>query len=135
MDCNNGNAPIDGETNQVFTAMANGSYAVIITDSNCQDPQTSTCYDVNTLGLSDINVPFVVKFYPNPVKEELNISLNQSFENANLQIYSISGQLIEEFNANNKLHLNVDMSRYSSGTYILKVYADGKIKSDLIIKQ
>ena len=135
VDCNNGNAPIDGETNQVFTAAVNGSYAVIITDSNCPDSQISTCYDVNSLSISENNASFEVKFYPNPVEEELNISLGQSFDNINLQVYSISGQLIEQFTVYNGFEFKVNMSRYPSGTYLVKIDTDEKSKTRIIIKK
>ena len=36
IDCDNGNQPIAGETNQTFTATENGNYAVIITEGAVQ---------------------------------------------------------------------------------------------------
>lgn len=44
LDCNAGNAPIDGATAQSFQAMANGSYAVEIEQGNCV--VLSDCYPV-----------------------------------------------------------------------------------------
>ena len=41
LDCDNNYSLIAGETNQSFTATANGSYAVEVTQNNCRD--TSNC--------------------------------------------------------------------------------------------
>lgn len=43
-------SPIPGETNQSFSATANGSYAVVVTQNGCTD--TSSCYSINNLGLN-----------------------------------------------------------------------------------
>lgn len=60
-----------------------------------------------------------LKFYPNPVKDLLNIETN-AFENANIEIYSMSGQLIKSIKSDSQ-HIQIDVSKLSSGTYILKI--------------
>jgi hypothetical protein len=53
VDCNNGYSAISGETSQSFTAVANGSYAVIVTEENCSD--TSACFIIDEVGLSSLD--------------------------------------------------------------------------------
>ena len=48
LDCNNF-IEIQGETNQIFEAPYNGSFAVFVTQNNCSD--TSDCINISTLGL------------------------------------------------------------------------------------
>ena len=48
-----GFTPIVGETNQSFTASANGDYAVAVTENGCTD--TSACYTVIGIGIQEIN--------------------------------------------------------------------------------
>ena len=135
VDCNNANAPIDGETNQMFTATSNGSYAVIITDSNCQGSQISSCYDVTTLGLENFDSPIQLKVFPNPVIDDLNISLGNSFEIINIQVFSMLGQLVKTTKVINSKESRLNLSDLSSGTYIIKIDANGQSESKLILKK
>ncbi|WP_250435696.1 T9SS type A sorting domain-containing protein, partial [Hanstruepera flava] len=135
VDCNNGNAPINGETNQMFTATTNGSYAVIITNTNCGVSDTSACFEVNTLSVTSIETPLSIKVYPNPVVNSVNISLGRTYEDVNIKVYSITGQLINSINKTNSVDCNLDMANLPSGNYILKINADGNIKSSIVIKK
>src|SRR5690606_39110319 len=51
IDCDNGNVPISGETNQSFTATGNGNYAVEVTQNGCT--ATSLCTMVNIVGVGN----------------------------------------------------------------------------------
>ena len=136
VDCNNGNAPIPGETNQSFIATEDGSYAVILTSSVCTDYSVmSSCYEVTVLGIGDNESPFNLIYFPNPVTDNLNINLNNSYNNVEIQIYTMVGQLIRTINKTNSVQMRINLSELSSGTYILKINADGKNKSMLIIKK
>ena len=53
IDCNNGNTPIAGQTNQSFTATVSGNYSVIVTQNNCSD--TSSCYSISNVINCDNN--------------------------------------------------------------------------------
>jgi alpha-tubulin suppressor-like RCC1 family protein/GH43 family beta-xylosidase len=65
IDCDNGNSMIAGETNQTFTAQANGNYAVIVIDGTCFD--TSVCNAVNTIGIkTEKSTAAAVLIMPNP---------------------------------------------------------------------
>ena len=81
--------PIAGETNQSFTAGANGDYAVIITDGPCSD--TSDCATIAGVGIEEGNVSNV-SIYPNPTNGEFYIS---SIANAvSVTVYSVDGKVI-----------------------------------------
>jgi Secretion system C-terminal sorting domain len=43
IDCNNGNLPIEGETNQIFSPPTSGNYAINVSNSNCN--LTSDCFE------------------------------------------------------------------------------------------
>ena len=72
------------------------------------------------------------KFYPNPVKDVLNLSYSQNI--TNVQIVNILGQevLTKVVNANQS---QIDMSSLPSGTYLVKVTSDNQIKTIKVIKQ
>ena len=135
VDCDNGNAPIDGETNQMFSATTNGNYAVIITNTNCAISDTSACYEVNTLSLETLENPFTISVYPNPVVNNVNIALGKTYQDINVQIFSITGQLINNVYETNSIQCKIDMSNLPTGNYILRINADGNSKSSIVIKK
>lgn len=71
-------------------------------------------------------------FYPNPVKNILNLSYEQNI--THVAVYNVLGQEIitKKFNTNNT---QVDMSGLASGTYIVKVTADNVNKTFKVIKE
>lgn len=60
------NTPIVGATNANYTATANGSYAVIVTDGNCSD--TSACAEVTTVSTNALVIDNL-NVYPNPTTD------------------------------------------------------------------
>ncbi len=75
IDCNSGNSPISGEINQSYTATANGDYAVIIAANGCVD--TSSCVNINTIGIEKNSAQKGIAIYPNPVTNgNINVELN-----------------------------------------------------------
>ncbi|MDB9755282.1 T9SS type A sorting domain-containing protein, partial [Winogradskyella sp.] len=134
LDCNNGNAPISGETSQTFTATSIGSYAVIITDSACPISDTSSCYDVNSLSIGELDSALQVSLYPNPVEDNLTVILGNNYNDIQLEIYSLTGQLLRKINESNRLEFKVNISDLSSGMYIVKLNAAGKIYTSRILK-
>ena len=91
IDCDNGNAAIGGATAQVYTATANGNYAVVLTENGCTD--TSACVNVvlsstHFLGNERIQV------YPNPTTNNINIDFSSPQTDIQLRIYDALGQLV-----------------------------------------
>lgn len=52
VDCDNNNAPINGETNQSYTPVNTGNYAVEITSATCTS--TSDCFIVDYTGIDEL---------------------------------------------------------------------------------
>lgn len=63
-----------------------------------------------------------LNFYPNPVKNELNISSHYKIDT--YQIFNVLGTLVAEGNGSGNL-TQVDMSRLNSGLYFVKVTSNG----------
>ncbi|WP_298156022.1 choice-of-anchor J domain-containing protein [Flavobacterium sp.] len=71
-------------------------------------------------------------YYPNPVKDYLNLTNTKNI--SSVTVYNLLGQRVLEndVNANNA---KIDMSALSAGNYIVKVTADGMTKSIKVVKQ
>ena len=64
--------------------------------------------------------------YPNPAQSSLTILINKpDVTRINVDLYSISGRLLMEQNISGDNMFNLDLTPFSNGVYLLKVY-DGK---------
>jgi hypothetical protein len=69
---------------------------------------------------------------PNPVKDILNITFSQNIEK--VQVMNLLGQEVMT-KAINATQSQVDMSSLAQGTYLVKVTADGQVKTIKVIKE
>lgn len=130
VDCDDNNSPIVGETNQSFTATANGNYAVELTENGCL--AMSVCVEINSVGINNTNASNSLSIYPNPTKEILNIEIS---EVSQIKVLNILGELImvTQLNAGNN---TIDVSRYSSGVYFIQVINEiGNMSQNKFIKE
>lgn len=121
VDCNNNFAPLIGETNQIFMATANGSYAVVVTDETCSD--TSDCFIIDKVGLKFHKSS--VSIYPNPVSEHVVISINTELIGSVFMISDYSGRVLfkDTFKGNME---KIDFSNLARGIYFLTSEKDGR---------
>lgn len=123
MDCNNGYAPIPFATTQQYIPSQPGDYAVEITLNGCVD--TSTCYNVTTIGLSDITQT-QMHVYPIPAHSSIQVEMKQSGRYTAV-IYDLNGRRVMN---NNETAFDqftkIDLSSLEAGTYLLGIKsADG----------
>jgi hypothetical protein len=124
LDCDNNYAPILGETNQSFTATANGSYAVEVTQNGCVD--TSTCEQVNNVGINEINSS--ITLHPNPTTGIIELQvISSSFK---VDVYDYAGKCL-----NSTSRSTIDLSDYPSGIYLLKVTYGDKTEELRVVKE
>ncbi len=131
VDCNNGNAPILGDTNQIFTATANGSYAVIITDGTCS--ATSTCFSVTNAGISNYSNTSKISSYPNPVIDFVTVDFIYNTDQSSIQVINLSGQVVYENEFSNTKTVKINLAFLPAGFYFLKaVSKNSSIVASLI---
>ena len=132
LDCNNSNSIIGGETGQVFTASNNGNYAVEVNENGCVD--TSSCYLVVTVGVSENNFTQNLNLYPNPTTGEFSIDLGEDFKQANIQILDLSGRVIYQKTTENKQVINLNFEA-PKGIYFVSINTGLKQSTVKLIKQ
>ncbi|MCW8896915.1 MAG: HYR domain-containing protein [Flavobacteriales bacterium] len=117
LDCDNGNAVINGETSQSFTATVTGNYAVEITVGNCID--TSACENVTVVGIEELSKT-AVTVYPNPTNGIVKVKLKKSFFNVEYTLTSIEGKVVQQdrFSGN---QLTIDIANEPKGIYFIKI--------------
>lgn len=60
-----------------------------------------------------------INIYPNPTDQSLILTFENN-ENCDISIYNIWGQLIKKISTNSR-KINIDMSSYNPGTYLIKI--------------
>ena len=112
------NTAISGETNQSYTATANGSYAVVVNNTFCSD--TSQCLDVTITGLNESISENSISIFPNPTNHILTIGFNAALNETinSLTIFNMLGQ-VELIESNGKVE--VDVSTLQAGVYFIKI--------------
>ncbi len=125
LDCNQGYAPIPGETSQTFMPTANGEYAVEVTENGCTD--TSMCYTIVKVGIEDAPELYEVNIFPNPSEGLVNIQLG-NMDNVQVRVYTISGQVIYQdyFRRTNLITFQMDQT---PGVYIVEVIGSSGVVS------
>ena len=71
-------------------------------------------------------------YYPNPVKNTLNLSYNQ--EISNVEVFNLLGQRVSS-NVINANAAQIDMSNLSKGAYMVKVTSNNQLKTIKVIKE
>jgi hypothetical protein len=128
MDCSN-NSAIVGATNQSYTAISNGSYAVIVKTATCTD--TSECIEVATLGLNEPTSQSNISIAPNPTSDFITILQNNSTI-TEIEIYNIIGKLIYKTNIYQRQTI-IDLSNEAKGIYFIKATEENQRVTNLKI--
>jgi Secretion system C-terminal sorting domain len=111
-------------------------FALLATDGTFDDPLDYDFFIDNfrvgaSLAIQSFdNASF--SYYPNPVKDILNLSYNKNI--SKVAVYNLIGQEVttKSINANQS---QIDMSNLSRGTYLVKVTADNQVKTIKVIKE
>ena len=127
-------APSGGNIIPNGTALVSGTtYYASQTISSCESPTRLAV--TMTLGGCLGNEEFVanvIKLYPNPVIDVVTISSTEIM--TNLEVINMLGQIVFSKSINEN-ETTIDMSRYSSGSYIVRVSVEEKTKTFKVIKK
>lgn len=128
-DCNNGNTPITGETNQSFTPSIDGNYGVTVTLNSC--PVNSVCNTI--LNTTEFEANGLISIYPNPASNFFSINSKYDFK---LTLINQLGQTIKHFDISAGQESKIQISDLQNGLYFLNgSSSEGKIISKKIIIQ
>ena len=132
LDCDSSNVTITGETGQSYTAVANGNYAVELTENGCVD--TSACVAITSVGIIENDFGDVLSVYPNPTNGNFSIDLGSIYESSAVKIVDISGKLIDSKIINQSRILNLTIEAPSS-IYIVSIQAGEKKAVIRLVKE
>ena len=81
-----------------------------------------------TLGIDESELNNI-SVWPNPVKEILNVDLRSIAQDVNVVLYDLEGRIVFETNTDSSHSTNtlkIDVSNFSRGIYLLKVFNSSK---------
>lgn len=129
----NGN-PIAGAVSQAFTPTQNGTYYVMITDSNgCA--AFSGNYVMSDVGFGETISEQGLSLYPNPNNGTFFIATDLGGQSATLEILTVAGQVVysESLQANGFIRQEMN-PQLADGSYFVRIIlADGKVKPGRVV--
>lgn len=90
----------------------------------------------SSLGTKDLDLNDKVSIYPNPVKDNLNIKLDQNLNNVQVRVFDMMGNVVHQDKARSfKMNETIDMSRFPAGAYMVYIKSDEGTITKKIIKK
>lgn len=110
--------PIAGATANVFLATYTGSFACVVTQNGCVD--TSSCYSVVVWPNAVNDYSIISRLYPNPSTGTYQLELDKNYQDVQLEIRTISGQLVwhKTFAELKETTINIEAA---AGVYMLYI--------------
>ena len=127
LDCNNNYASIIGATSQTYTATANGSYAVEVTENGCSD--TSQCFVISTIGVLDNESMMSVIVFPNPTQGYVFVKFGQTVQNLKIQLFDVQGRLLKEDIIDETDDFQLEITQ-PSGVYFMR-FISAEVKTEV----
>ena len=118
-----------GATSQSFTPTSIGDYAREININCCID--TSVCQTINSVSIIENNKTRPIEIYPNPSSGELTIELDNYYDDVEVTLNSISGQLISKQLYKNTRNISFEINQ-RSGLFIIETKIESNFNSSLI---
>ena len=132
VNCNNGYEVIVGETDLSYTAINNGSYAVVVSMNGCSD--TSECITFSTIGIEKHNSEMSIKVYPNPTKGNIFFDFGEVYERTEIKIFDLSMREVYKIELKNQEGINLKLN-IPNGIYFVNINSDGKQSRIKLIKK
>ena len=118
LNCRDGFGAIFQETMSTYTPGQPGFFALEVTKNGCVD--TSECLRASIpTSVNDILIDAPFDLYPNPTSDLLNVDF-KDFSTGAIEVYTLSGQLINSYNISHEKSFEFPISA-PSGVYLIRV--------------
>ncbi|MFK7946453.1 MAG: T9SS type A sorting domain-containing protein, partial [Saprospiraceae bacterium] len=132
-DCSNGNLILIPNANSNnYSNNTNGFYAVEITLNGCVD--TSACVEFIWNNTENQYLQSIVNIFPNPTNGDFTIDLGTTYEDIQVEIYSIDGKLITNQLFNNQQEINAKIEAIT-GLYQVRITTEKGVVNKMILKE
>lgn len=88
---------------------------------------------ITSITTSETN--YLINIFPNPTTEVLQLNFEDLKEIVIIELFSVEGKLLQTQQVSAAVNIRINMSEYSSGTYLLSIKdTSSKVKTYQIIK-
>jgi hypothetical protein len=127
-----GNAPVAGATAATFTPVADGSYAVIVTNAGgCAD--TSACMAIDVLGIQENKTDVALSFFPNPTTGKVTFTMQGSAP-VHVTVFNALGKVVSTMSDVTSGTV-IDLGTAQNGVYMVQVTNENISKVFRIVKK
>ena len=135
LDCDNNFSVITDATNQTYTAIVEGNYAVELSQDGCID--TSLCYNITNIGMDELNNSTVFSIYPNPNDGSFIIKTDLVEDNIQMEVFNIEGKLIisRTLVGSEIRGKTISLSDLNNGMYYIKMHFSDKTYTQKLVIQ
>ena len=105
------------------------------TETGCRQIASLFVTILSSTGTNEVLKQIDVEVYPNPTSAKLFIKPDGQYKKIAVFLYSESGELLITKEMVNKSITEINMERFSSGVYILKISSDSASTTLKVIKQ
>ena len=133
VDCYNNYTVIEGETNQTFSPVISGSYAVIVNDGSCSD--TSSCVEMIVEDILNKNNYQDIKIEPNPGHELVEVKLIGSAIIHSVTVTDLQGKICAVFFSDLSGQMTMNIGGLNKGFYIFRVESSLGLQYLFFVKQ
>jgi hypothetical protein len=121
VDCDNGNAPINGAKGESYTLVVTGNYAVDVTNGNCTEMSACQLIDFSSIDEIDLSM---IQLYPNPANDIVYVETAKA---GMIELFDLSGKLITSVSTAGKTQLNTE--GLATGTYNVRFTSDTNVNN------
>ena len=133
IDCDNGNTPIAGATQQRFSPTEDeGNYAVIIQLNGCEEQSVCTQVSKEETPI-DSSGAIILKSYPNPTNGRVNLEANKPL-NGIVRVVDITGRVLSSKIIDSQTTFFIDIEGVI-GVYYIEVLTQEITKTIPVLKQ
>lgn len=130
--CDSNFAPIPGATSASYSAAADGSYAVVVSQNGCSD--TSACILLTPSAIQPTLFTGQITVVPNPHQHEFRLDLPQEYDQVGIAIADVTGKLVYQHSYANAQFIPLRVQG-APGFYFVQVKADGMAATLKVMKQ
>jgi len=129
-----GNSNSEAPTPSTENAGETSYWVSSVNDAGCESDRVEIVVTVNeVLNLGENELLHKVKIYPNPTDAQVSIVLANT-EDTMVMVYDLNGRLLLQ-ESHSSTQINIDLSHYQTGVYLLKVKMNDKELIKRVIKQ
>ncbi len=130
----NGSITATADTFQMFLAVANGNYAVVVSQNGCAD--TSNCHNITNVGYLQVFNEERLLIYPNPSDGIIKIEYTTiSLDEVIIKVMDANSRslITKKYEGKHSLLIDLDLSDLPSSVYFLELSSSGRLYHKKIV--